>query len=99
MKNTSAITGDLAQRAINDRLMLTERLFLSDQSLTGRPWYRHVIFTPSVNNSYASQAFPAIVDAIEGNNPDAQLITDRIALVISGAASFLSNDLFFIKVS
>jgi hypothetical protein len=97
MKNVSSITGDLAQRAINDRLMLTERLFLSDASLTGREWYRHVIFTPSVNNAYASQAFPAIVEAITQNNPDAQLITDRIALVVSGAASFLSNDLFSLK--
>jgi len=97
MKNTSAITGDLAQRALNDRLMLTERLFLSDESLTGRPWYRHVIFTPSENNAYASQAFPIIVDAILQNNTDAQLITDRIALVLSGAASFLSNDLFSLK--
>lgn len=97
LRNASAVTGDLAQRAINDRLMLTERLFLVDASLTGRPWYRHVIFTPSINNSYASQAFPAINDAIAQNNPDAQLITDRIAIVISSAAKFLSNDLFSLR--
>jgi N-acetylated-alpha-linked acidic dipeptidase len=97
LKNASAVTGDLALRAINDRLMLTERLFLSDASLTGRPYYRHVIFTPSINDTYATSAFPGITGAIDSNSKDAQLITDRIALVISGAASFLSNDLFSLK--
>jgi len=97
-QNITGNEGLLAQRAINDRLMLTERFFLGDATLSGREWYRHVIFTPSLNNSYASDSFPVIHDAIAQQRlAYAQFLTDRIAQLLSGAAKYLSNSLSTLK--
>jgi len=82
---------DLELRALNDRLMMTERAFLGDPMITGSKYFLHVISTPSDDNMYAANAFPAIYSAINaGDLKMAQFVMDRIAQVIDGAADFLS---------
>jgi len=90
-QNLSNIENNLIElRALNDRLMKTEQLFLGDEMLSSRKWYKHVIFAPSLNDSYASTAFPAIRNAIAQQDMEyAQFLTDRIAQVILNAAKFL----------
>jgi len=95
-QNSANLVDILQQREVNDRLMKTEQLFLGDAQLSGSEWYRHVIFSPSFNNSYPSIAFPAIINAIETSQPPemVQFIIQRVAQVISNAARFLNDDLF-----
>ncbi|KAI7755187.1 hypothetical protein M8C21_008736 [Ambrosia artemisiifolia] len=52
-------------REINDRLMMAERALTDRDGLSGRPWYKHMIYAPSKHNRYASKCFPGIDDAIE----------------------------------
>ncbi|KAA8523186.1 hypothetical protein F0562_009609 [Nyssa sinensis] len=52
-------------RELNDRLMMAERAFTDRDGLSGRPWYKHLIYAPSKHNDYGSKSFPGIDDAIE----------------------------------
>lgn len=52
-------------REINDRLMMAERAFTDAEGLSGRPWYKHLIYAPSKHDDYGSSYFPGIDDAIE----------------------------------
>ncbi|KAK2645529.1 hypothetical protein Ddye_020724 [Dipteronia dyeriana] len=52
-------------RELNDRLMMAERAFTDRDGLFGRPWYKHLIYTPSKHNDYGPKSFPGIDDAIE----------------------------------
>ncbi|XP_002992244.2 probable glutamate carboxypeptidase LAMP1 [Selaginella moellendorffii] len=64
----------LPRRTLNDRLMLAERAFLEEGGIPGRTWHKHLIYGPSKNNGYQSEAFPAVLDAIVeasgSTNPD-----------------------------
>jgi len=85
----------LALRALNDRLMLTERAFLGDPVESGREWYLHVIFAPSTFDSYAGQAFPAIWYSMMNQDwNQTEFISQRIALVIDHAAKYLEGKLW-----
>lgn len=78
--------------SLNRKLLLAERCFLDDR-LSGRPWYRHVLWTPSPTNSYAGSAFFSIYSAsAQGDHNRAQFLADRIAQVIEAAADFLNPD-------
>ncbi|KAJ3672942.1 hypothetical protein LUZ60_006316 [Juncus effusus] len=52
-------------RDLNDRLIMAERAFTDQDGLSGRKWYKHLIYGPSQNNDYGSKSFPGIDDAIE----------------------------------
>jgi len=81
-------------RSINDRMMTFDRSFLSsDPRLTGRPSFKHVVFTPSKFDSYAGVAFPAIYQAMVANNTaEVAHVAGRIALIIEGAADCITQD-------
>nr|GFC38986.1 probable glutamate carboxypeptidase 2 [Tanacetum cinerariifolium] len=52
-------------REMNDRLMMAERALTDREGLSGRPWYKHLIYAPSKHNRYGSKCFPGIDDALE----------------------------------
>eukprot|EP01119_Soliformovum_irregulare_P006207 TRINITY_DN1800_c0_g5_i1.p1 TRINITY_DN1800_c0_g5~~TRINITY_DN1800_c0_g5_i1.p1 ORF type:complete len:662 (+),score=189.25 TRINITY_DN1800_c0_g5_i1:247-2232(+) len=79
-------------RSLNDRLYLTERVFLGDKRTSGDKWLRHVIFTPSPSNVYAGLAFPALFEALDsGNLTEATFVQQRLAQVIDQAAKYLQK--------
>ncbi len=49
------ISDQLEQRALNDQLMLLERVFLLPQGLPGRPDVRHALFSPAKFDLYGRQ--------------------------------------------
>ncbi|KAK9071983.1 hypothetical protein SSX86_008414 [Deinandra increscens subsp. villosa] len=55
-------------RELNDRLMMAERALTDRDGLSGRPWYKHLIYAPSKHNDYGSKCFPGIDDAVENAN-------------------------------
>ena len=44
--------------------MLLERSFIDPNRLPDRLQFKHVVFAPSSQNTYASAAFPAVYDAL-----------------------------------
>ncbi|HWF11355.1 MAG TPA: transferrin receptor-like dimerization domain-containing protein [Bryobacteraceae bacterium] len=56
--------------AINQSLFRTERAFIIEPGLPGRPWYRHRIYAPGVYTGYAAKTMPGIREAVEAGKPD-----------------------------
>lgn len=52
------------RRHINNRLVAFEKSFLDLKGLDGRPWFKHVIFSPAATNGYDAAVFPGVIDAI-----------------------------------
>ncbi|HLJ28713.1 MAG TPA: transferrin receptor-like dimerization domain-containing protein [Candidatus Angelobacter sp.] len=51
--------------ALNEKLYKTERLFLSEKGLPGRPWFKHQIYAPGAYTGYAVKTIPAVREALE----------------------------------
>eukprot|EP01091_Cochliopodium_minus_P012383 TRINITY_DN3737_c0_g1_i1.p1 TRINITY_DN3737_c0_g1~~TRINITY_DN3737_c0_g1_i1.p1 ORF type:complete len:725 (-),score=190.42 TRINITY_DN3737_c0_g1_i1:246-2420(-) len=80
-------------RNINDRLMKADQALISDQTLmTGSQWNKHIIYSTSDDNSYASDLFPALYgELFLGNATQAQFLLKRIATQITGLSDYLQN--------
>ncbi|HKE30154.1 MAG TPA: transferrin receptor-like dimerization domain-containing protein [Candidatus Angelobacter sp.] len=50
---------------LNGKLYKTERLFLSEKGLPGRPWFKHQIYAPGAYTGYAVKTIPAVREALE----------------------------------
>ena len=55
-------------RRLNDALMLTERAFIDERGLLGRPWYRHQIYAPGIFTGYAAQPLTDYRQALDDRN-------------------------------
>ncbi|KAL9319314.1 hypothetical protein ACSQ67_015831 [Phaseolus vulgaris] len=55
---------DMKIRALNDRLMLTEKGFLDVDGLRGRQWFRHLVFGPHRDHESKLDFFPGIADSM-----------------------------------
>ncbi|GJM93172.1 hypothetical protein PR202_ga09703 [Eleusine coracana subsp. coracana] len=91
----------LKVKDINDRLMMTERAFTEREGLSGRPWYKHLIYGPSLYNDYGAEVYPGVDDAIQRAKrtniseswKSVQHEIHRISRVINQAALVLSGRL------
>jgi N-acetylated-alpha-linked acidic dipeptidase len=86
-------------QGLNEKLYKTERLFLSEKGLPGRPWFKHQIYAPGAYTGYAVKTIPAVREALEqfkwseaeeGVNTVGEIL-QREAAQIDGAASDLEN--------
>jgi len=78
-------------RQINDRLMLTERIFLREIPSLGPSMYNHVIYRPDPHNKYGSEKFPSIYfNLYNGDWRGAQIQIETMTLLIQNAADYLS---------
>ncbi|CAN6848632.1 unnamed protein product [Brassica oleracea] len=59
------IKGALKARELNDRLMMAERALTDRDGLSGRTWYKHLVYGPAKYDEYGSESFPGIDDAID----------------------------------
>lgn len=51
-------------RSLNDRLAYVDRAFILSSGLPGESWYRHVINSPSLFDTYHAPTFPGVTDAL-----------------------------------
>ncbi|XP_020579799.1 probable glutamate carboxypeptidase VP8 isoform X2 [Phalaenopsis equestris] len=94
-------TSSLRLRAFNDRLMLTERAFLDPEGLRGRPWFRHLLYSPPKDGASKLSFFPGIADAISDSmksSTKGEMTTIeheiwRVARAIRRAADVLQGEL------
>ncbi len=70
---------------IHQGLMKVERALLDEQGLSGRPWFKHLIYAP--RPTYKALILPALTEAIEaGDAQRARTEVDRLALALTRAA-------------
>jgi N-acetylated-alpha-linked acidic dipeptidase len=60
----SRLTPDLV-RALNGRLIQSERQLTDTPGLPRRPWYRHLLYAPGFYTGYAVKTIPGVREAIE----------------------------------
>src|SRR5213080_2843020 len=79
-------------RRLNDALIATERAFIDDRGLLGRPWYRHEIYAPGIFTGYAAQPLTDFQQALDDRNTtNAKEGLDRIISAIKRATKVLSK--------
>src|SRR6185503_11779701 len=61
------LTPEIA-RAINLRLIQSERQLTDPAGLPRRPWYRHLLYAPGYYTGYAVKTMPGVREAIEQKN-------------------------------
>jgi N-acetylated-alpha-linked acidic dipeptidase len=67
-ENGGARLTGAALLALNEKLYKSERLFLSEKGLPGRPWFKHQIYAPGAYTGYAVKTIPAVREALEQFN-------------------------------
>ncbi|KAG2300097.1 hypothetical protein Bca52824_036569 [Brassica carinata] len=65
IEKEEGVKGALRVREVNDRLMMAERALTDRDGLSGRSWYKHLVYGPSKYDDYGSKSFPGVDDAID----------------------------------
>ncbi|TKY53208.1 glutamate carboxypeptidase 2 [Spatholobus suberectus] len=101
LQETSDRFVDMKIRALNDKLMLTEKGFLDVDGLKGREWFKHLVFGPPSDHESKLDFFPGIADSMSGmvKMSEKERLAAiqheiwRVARAIQRAASALRGDL------
>src|SRR5579864_1440443 len=54
-----------ALRALNQRLIESERKLTNDDGLPRRPWYKHLLYAPGIYSGYGVKTVPGVREGIE----------------------------------
>ncbi len=83
---------ELQLRMWNDKITGAERSFLWLQGVTGREWYRHMVWVAGLYDVYGSTAFSTITDAMAvQDTTDAQIQIQMAAIALTQFNSFLRD--------
>ena len=63
--NNSDASRQASLRSINQKLLQAERMLTSTEGLSGRPWYRHLLYAPGFYTGYGVKTMPGVREAIE----------------------------------
>jgi N-acetylated-alpha-linked acidic dipeptidase len=97
-KGTQVLKGDILSD-LNNKLMMSERKLTSQQGLSGRPWFRHMVYAPGMYTGYGVKTIPGVREAIEQKKwkeADAQILVaagvfENEAKLIDSASSDLEK--------
>lgn len=86
-------------RAVNARLIQSERQFIDDGGLPRRPWYRHMLYAPGFYTGYGVKTMPGVREGIEQKRyAEAEreavrvaAALDRETVLINAAAAILEG--------
>lgn len=88
-KSTESGDSKLTESA-HQVLMRVERALLDDEGLSGRPWFKHLIYAP--RPTYKAMVLPALTEAIEaGDQARARKEVDRLTRALNRAAAVLEQ--------
>ena len=59
-----------AVRVVNHKYKNLERMFLYEEGLDSRPWFKHVVFAPGLWTGYSGATFPGLVEALNEEGGD-----------------------------
>ena len=82
-------SGDMARvERVHKALMKVERALLDPEGLSGRPWFKHLIYAP--RPTYKPMVLPALTEAIEARDQSrAKLEVERLTRALKRAASVI----------
>jgi N-acetylated-alpha-linked acidic dipeptidase len=79
-------------KAINMRLIATERLLTDESGLPRRPWYKHLIYAPGWYTGYGAKTLPGIREGIEQERyPEVETEIARVAKALTAEAAALDH--------
>jgi N-acetylated-alpha-linked acidic dipeptidase len=79
-----------AVRAVNAKLLQSERQLTDDGGLPKRPWYRHMLYAPGFYTGYAVKTMPGVREAIEQKSyAEAEREVGRVAAALQREAALL----------
>ena len=75
---------DSRKEKYNELVFRSERSFLSENGLPGRPWFKHELYAPGLYTGYGVKTMPGIREAIEEDNyEEAQQQIDTMTTLIN----------------
>jgi N-acetylated-alpha-linked acidic dipeptidase len=79
-------------RAVNARLIQSERQLTDVAGLPRRPWYRHLLYAPGYYTGYAVKTMPGVREAIEEKNyTEAEGEIVRVARALERAKTLIES--------
>jgi N-acetylated-alpha-linked acidic dipeptidase len=79
-------------RAVNEKLIRSERLLTRAEGLPARPWFRHQIYAPGFYTGYGVKTLPGIREAIEQKRwEQARAEIARVAAVLEEQALLVDS--------
>lgn len=76
--------------SLNDELIRSERLLLSDAGLPNRPWFKHLLYAPGFYTGYGVKTIPAVREAIEQKDWSlAEREIDRVSRALNAEATLV----------
>jgi N-acetylated-alpha-linked acidic dipeptidase len=79
-----------ARRSLNGKLKLTERALTHADGLSGRPWFKHLIYAPGAYTGYGVKTIPGVREAMElkrWKEADAEIV--RVAAALQNEANII----------
>jgi N-acetylated-alpha-linked acidic dipeptidase len=81
-----------ALKAINGKLILTERVLTHAEGLPGRPWFKHLIYAPGAYTGYGVKTIPGVREAIELKRwKEAETEIVRVAAALQNEANIIES--------
>ena len=90
--NNSDPARQAALRSINQKLLQSERVLTSSEGLSGRPWYKHLLYAPGFYTGYGVKTMPGVREAIEQHqwqSVDPEIV--RVAAALNREAQLVSQ--------
>src|SRR6202035_5015884 len=79
-------------RALNQRLMESERKLTNEDGLPRRPWYKHMLYAPGVYSGYDVKTIHSVREGIEQKRyAEAEQEIIRVAKVLQDEASLIES--------
>jgi N-acetylated-alpha-linked acidic dipeptidase len=79
-------------RALNAKLIESERALTNDDGLPRRPWYKHMLYAPGVYSGYGVKTIPSVREGIEQKRyAEAEQEIARVAKALDAEASLIDS--------
>jgi N-acetylated-alpha-linked acidic dipeptidase len=79
-------------RAVNARLIQSERQFIDQAGLPRRPWYRHLLYAPGFYTGYGVKTMPGVREGIEQKRyAEAESEAARVAAALTREATLVND--------
>jgi N-acetylated-alpha-linked acidic dipeptidase len=91
-ENGGAALARASLRAVNAKLIETERRLTSPDGLPGRPWFKHQIYAPGAYTGYGVKTIPGVREAIEQKKwQEAEAQVGRVAHILTDEAALIES--------
>jgi N-acetylated-alpha-linked acidic dipeptidase len=81
-----------ALRALNAKLIDSERRLTNDDGLPRRPWYKHLLYAPGIYSGYGVKTIPSVREGIEQKRyAEADAEIGRVAKALEAESALIDS--------